>query len=290
MRWLAFTLLGLNIVLLVPLRVAQAHQESSLKCVEAIHQAIYNELDSSEVARLCEIPPTMSGILAMNYDISLGIAERRSALQRQLSTKEWERCRSEGLHFYEDLNKEVRIKGTSERLDEGILSDFIFSVLYEGAVTGAGQMHFFANVQEPDFCLDPFLVASVLRVRMAYMAVSKNLLDAMARGELSHNAAYAVWLAVLHADNAPQFQHKGAKVFLAAARDGRFSGQRAGNLVDRLAVAEGRPLVYGILYDCADGRLVPPEIIDIDQLDMRRAEIGLIPYADYLSQEAEQCR
>ncbi len=268
---------------------AYASPDGSLQCIEAIYQAIYKDEKPSRVPARCGLPQILPDILTTDYDIPSGLAERRKKLRQNLSAEAWARCRKEGLRYYENLSQEIWTSTPRDNPDENALADFIFSVTLEGEITSEGQRRFFANPPEPPLCLDPFLVVSVLRYRTAYIAVSENLLETLDRKELSSSTGNALWLAVLHADNTPRLQHKGAEIFLRAAKEKRFSGRRAAMLIDRLADIEGRPLVYGILYECKDGKLLPPDITDRTQLDILRAEIGLKPYEVYLKQEANKC-
>ncbi|MFI6797221.1 DUF6624 domain-containing protein [Streptosporangium canum] len=53
------------------------------------------------------------------------------------------------------------------------------------------------------------------------------------------------------------------------------------SLVDRVRVADGRSQVYGTQYWTHDGVYEPRPIEDLERLDVRRAEVGLAPQADY---------
>ena len=52
-------------------------------------------------------------------------------------------------------------------------------------------------------------------------------------------------------------------------------------LTDRVAVNEGRPQRYGTQFTLVDGKMVPQPIENLDELDERRADMGLQSMAEY---------
>lgn len=57
--------------------------------------------------------------------------------------------------------------------------------------------------------------------------------------------------------------------------------RHAAYLTDRVAMNEGRPQIYGTqISDVKDGEGVPWPIADPQQLDARRASVGLPPFAE----------
>jgi hypothetical protein len=54
------------------------------------------------------------------------------------------------------------------------------------------------------------------------------------------------------------------------------------NFTDRLLVNLGKPQVYGSNFELKDGKLVMSAAEDLNNLDKRRAKIGLPPIADYV--------
>jgi hypothetical protein len=54
------------------------------------------------------------------------------------------------------------------------------------------------------------------------------------------------------------------------------------NFTDRLLVNLGKPQVYGSNFELKDGKLVMSATEDLNNLDKRRAKIGLPPIADYV--------
>ncbi|TRO96329.1 hypothetical protein FKB34_04550 [Glycocaulis profundi] len=61
------------------------------------------------------------------------------------------------------------------------------------------------------------------------------------------------------------------------ARSGETNPRHYAYLHDRVAIRDGRPQRYGTQFSCIGGRLVPREIEDRDEVDARRAELGMEP-------------
>jgi len=66
-----------------------------------------------------------------------------------------------------------------------------------------------------------------------------------------------------------------------AAR-GEVKGAEYALMFDRLAIFENRPQRYGSQMRCENGKRAPYPIEEPGQLDVRRAKLGMIPYASYL--------
>lgn len=67
-------------------------------------------------------------------------------------------------------------------------------------------------------------------------------------------------------------------------RDGVVAGPSYALLLDRILVRDGRPQVYGSQAGFFDGELALEPIEDEANVDMRRAEVGLPPLAEYVEQ------
>jgi hypothetical protein len=59
-------------------------------------------------------------------------------------------------------------------------------------------------------------------------------------------------------------------------------------LTDRVLLHEGKPQEYGTQAIARDGRFEPRKLRDPDQVDQRRASVGLGSLAGYLARMAEQ--
>ena len=102
--------------------------------------------------------------------------------------------------------------------------------------------------------------------------------------EVGAKASDAIFLVIQHA--ALAVQQKYLPLMRAAVVDGRAAGSSLALLEDRVALREGRPQTYGsqIGYDeAADSSFVMP-LADPDNVDARRAAVGLPPLADYVKQ------
>ena len=76
---------------------------------------------------------------------------------------------------------------------------------------------------------------------------------------------------------------------LQALPPGDTDAKRIGYLWDRVALAEGRPQRYGTQGRCADGVWTPQDIEDPENVDKRRASLGMEPigeHAKVISREA----
>lgn len=103
-------------------------------------------------------------------------------------------------------------------------------------------------------------------------------------------ADQAAWLMVQHADGAPAFQAYIAAVLEVKARSGETDPKNYAFLSDRVAVRAGQPQTYATQMECVKGEWVSPDVIEPDELDSRRAALGLPPYAKQLAQRKGFCR
>ncbi|MFD8558285.1 DUF6624 domain-containing protein [Streptosporangium canum] len=98
---------------------------------------------------------------------------------------------------------------------------------------------------------------------------------------VGETGAHAAWLLAQHADQDPQLQRDCLPLLQAAVDAGQAQPSELAYLVDRVRVADGRSQVYGTQYWTHDGVYEPRPIEDLERLDVRRAEVGLAPQADY---------
>ncbi|WP_214107587.1 DUF6624 domain-containing protein [Acrocarpospora catenulata] len=95
------------------------------------------------------------------------------------------------------------------------------------------------------------------------------------RGEL------AAWLLAQHADASPEVQREFHALLTEAVANGEAKPSHLAYLEDRVRVNSGRPQLYGTQFiEDGDG-LRPRPIEDPDQLDERRAAVGLEPFEEY---------
>ena len=93
--------------------------------------------------------------------------------------------------------------------------------------------------------------------------------------------AGAAWLLAQHADRDPVQQRAFLQALRGAVDQGEASPTHLAYLEDRVRVNAGRPQLYGTQFTVTGGKFGPWPIEDRRRLDMRRAEAGLEPFADY---------
>jgi Family of unknown function (DUF6624)/Domain of unknown function (DUF4153) len=93
------------------------------------------------------------------------------------------------------------------------------------------------------------------------------------------------WLIVLHANHDLDFQEQVLAAIEPRALTGAFDGRRYAHLYDIVARARGKPQRYGTKSLCENGRWVADVTEDPEQVDERRAQMGLAPLAQTLEQE-----
>lgn len=98
--------------------------------------------------------------------------------------------------------------------------------------------------------------------------------------KVGSEAAHAAWLIVQHADADPAFQRTCLDM-MRQAEEG-ISKEDLAYLEDRILVAEGKPQKYGTQFtEDAEGNPSPEPIDDMENLDLRRLEMGMEPYEEY---------
>lgn len=103
-------------------------------------------------------------------------------------------------------------------------------------------------------------------------------------GEVGADGALAAFHIALNAISRPSFLRRCLTLLKAGARRGEIPAWQAATLEDRIRVMEGRPQIYGTQIDWdADGHLAPLPIAAEDDVDARRARVGLPPLAQSLA-------
>ena len=99
--------------------------------------------------------------------------------------------------------------------------------------------------------------------------------------KVGSQASYVAWLLVQHADHDREFQQSCLALMKAQPAD-EVSKQNIAYLEDRVLVGQGQPQIYGTqFYTNVQGELVPRPIEDSENVDKRRAEVGLNTLAEY---------
>lgn len=109
------------------------------------------------------------------------------------------------------------------------------------------------------------------------------------KSEVGNEAAKDAWLLAQHADMNPEFQVIAAREMMYAVIAGEASGELLANLVDRNRTMTNLPQVYGKSYRVRpDGKIEFLDIVNPDQLDVRRQKVGLAPFFCYAKKASEQ--
>lgn len=93
------------------------------------------------------------------------------------------------------------------------------------------------------------------------------------------DGAHAAWLLAQHAD--PGSQPAFLDLLRAAVAAGEASATDLAYLDDRVRMRAGQPQLYGTQFIHDQQGLRPRAIEDPENLDQRRASVGLGPFADY---------
>jgi hypothetical protein len=99
--------------------------------------------------------------------------------------------------------------------------------------------------------------------------------------QVGRDGVDAAWLLVQHADRDPAFQAHVLDELRPRFSTGEISAQDFSMLTDRVLAAQGKPQRYGSQFDTVDGKLQPKLLEAPEEVDQRRAAIGLPPMADY---------
>lgn len=95
-------------------------------------------------------------------------------------------------------------------------------------------------------------------------------------------ATHDAFLIVQHADDDPGFQKHVLDLLGPVVARGEFPGNTYAALFDRVALAEGRPQRYGTQFESGEGQCMTTSPIENpEDVDRRRAEVGLKPLAEY---------
>jgi hypothetical protein len=97
------------------------------------------------------------------------------------------------------------------------------------------------------------------------------------------DGADAAWLLLKHAIGDPALQRRCLPLVAAAAAVGEVPAWQPATLLDGIRFYEGRPQVYGSMFDWDEqGEMAPWPIEDADGVDRRRQAVGLPPLADQI--------
>lgn len=96
-----------------------------------------------------------------------------------------------------------------------------------------------------------------------------------------------VWAVIQH--STLELQQKYIQKFIDAAKRGDLKGELVAVMQDRIAVWSGKSQIYGSQGGCdATGRFVPAEIEDPENVNARRAAMGMIPLEEYIERMSQR--
>ncbi len=110
--------------------------------------------------------------------------------------------------------------------------------------------------------------------------------------KVGKEASLRAWLLVQHADHDPEFQQHCLDL-MKEARDGEVDPHDVAYLEDRVRVNTDRPQLYGTQMDTTfdrEGNVIsykPRPIEDPENIDARRASMGMGPHAEYVREILE---
>lgn len=100
---------------------------------------------------------------------------------------------------------------------------------------------------------------------------------------VGEQGADKIWLLVQHCDQDLEFQKACLELLREAVTKGDAPKRHLAYLTDRVLVNEGRFQLYGTQVQLIDGQAMPHPIQEPEELDKRRKEMELEPFADYLA-------
>ena len=100
--------------------------------------------------------------------------------------------------------------------------------------------------------------------------------------EVGRPGNQTLFLVIQHADSASQVQY--LPVMREAVKNGKAEPSQLALLEDRVALKQGRKQIYGsqIMHDPQTGKFSVQPLEDPDNVDKRRAAVGLLPLSEYV--------
>ncbi len=94
--------------------------------------------------------------------------------------------------------------------------------------------------------------------------------------KVGNEASEAAWLVIQHSIEQPLFMKRCAKLLEIAVNQNEAAPQSLAYLIDRIAVFEGNPQLYGTQFDWDEyGKLSPNPFDDLAKVNERRRKVGL---------------
>lgn len=106
---------------------------------------------------------------------------------------------------------------------------------------------------------------------------------------VGEDASRAFWLLVQHADANPDFQEQVAVAMKPVVLKGHAQPNDLAMLTDRVRINTNRLQVFGsqVTYDMQLCKALPKPTENLQEVDQRRAQVGLIPLWQYMNEMSE---
>ena len=99
---------------------------------------------------------------------------------------------------------------------------------------------------------------------------------------IGEEGADKIWLLIQHCDRDVEFQKTCLQLLKDAVTKEDAPKKHLAYLMDRVLVNQKLPQLYGTQAQIIEGQIIPQPIEEQDQLDQRRANMGLEPFNEYL--------
>ena len=100
---------------------------------------------------------------------------------------------------------------------------------------------------------------------------------------VGRDASRAALFMAIRAAHDPTFQDEALRALRAAHASGQADGESLAMLTDRIRLSRGEPQLYGTQLILGDFDVTLQPIEDEENVDARRAELGMMPLDDYLA-------
>ena len=98
----------------------------------------------------------------------------------------------------------------------------------------------------------------------------------------------AAWLIAQHSICTPELQRKFLRLLEAATKLGEAPIKQVAFLTDRIRFNEGKPQIYGTVFDWNENGELYCELETPDQVDQLRTEVGLPPFQESLREHQKE--
>ena len=100
--------------------------------------------------------------------------------------------------------------------------------------------------------------------------------------QVGREGVHLAWVLLQHADQDPRLQRELLPVLTQRHAAGELPANDLARISDRVLLANGEPQKYGTQFDWFAGDFTLPEPTTLAAIDASRAELGLMPLADYV--------